>query len=210
MADRAARTARNNASQLLQLPGELRNRIYEYAFTDKTSYTAVEIVNPTSRTWRTNKPGLIDACGQLRREASPYFYSNTIFVLTPENGLLGNHVSEDAIMGWTDPLGQYARLVQKVGIAFNVTRRCNGSRFEKSCYILASLASSPTTSFTLSNKYGSGCDCYLATETASFNAEERASTEMPAAALLYCNKLLKLAKCRYCGSCRTCGRDCYW
>ncbi|KAK5126081.1 hypothetical protein LTR85_011436 [Meristemomyces frigidus] len=83
-APRKAASSRTNTnvqqnSPLLNLPAELRNEIYDLALTPPAD-SRLDISKP-----KLIEPGLLLACKQTRREASPLFYANNALYGTIRN-----------------------------------------------------------------------------------------------------------------------------
>jgi hypothetical protein len=72
-------------SKLLDLPPELRNRIFRYALiSDEPIEVQFHSTRRSSRRRFTIIPGLINACKQLRLETQRIFFANNEFEITPE------------------------------------------------------------------------------------------------------------------------------
>lgn len=75
---------KNQASPLLRLPAEIRNTIYEYAFTGRT--VAVHFYSHVIRTYSPSQQsaiGVRQVCRQIRFETRSAFYKHTSFDFGP-------------------------------------------------------------------------------------------------------------------------------
>lgn len=80
LAPPAESAASQQQSQLLQLPSEIRNRIYELALLEGEPNPIIEV----RKTYRT--PHLLSTCRQLRHEAGSLYYGSAVFLLRAERG----------------------------------------------------------------------------------------------------------------------------
>lgn len=66
--------------RLLELPTELREWIYEYAFQSWSGSNVVPILRDLPKGRRTQRPpGLVQACHQLRNETAAVYYGRFVF-----------------------------------------------------------------------------------------------------------------------------------
>lgn len=84
-------------SPFARLPAELRNHIYDLALVDAGR---IEVNRNLSTHW--NPPPLLQACRQLRNEASPVYYGNNTFTIEHWNAL-------KALETWLRAIGPDAR-----------------------------------------------------------------------------------------------------
>jgi len=71
----SAATKANSSSPLLQLPGEIRNQIYDYVMSDQKM-----LINDSGQI--DNPPALLQTCRQLYSEAHMLAYTESTFVVT--------------------------------------------------------------------------------------------------------------------------------
>lgn len=102
-------------SWLLSLPAELREMIYTFALTDD------DCVEPTD-----GKPALLQANRQVRREASPIYYTLNAFAFSLS--------SDTQLRAWLRSLGPFAQhvrsiILDSIGHSYHFERAVTGGNW---------------------------------------------------------------------------------
>ena len=110
-----------DTSLLIQLPGEIRNRIYELVLyhSDKITIRIMTGTPEVANTYAYNEPikhflGLLSTCKQIRYEASPVFYEmNTFALVSHYDGELQKHHNTErwrnGLRVWLNQIGERNR-----------------------------------------------------------------------------------------------------
>ncbi|KAK4545549.1 hypothetical protein LTR36_002899 [Oleoguttula mirabilis] len=107
------------ATSHLQLPGELRNRIYRLvAVNDALTQATIKPSRKTGRVkYKALVPGLAATCRSIRDEPLPIYYAENIFMFEPRPTCI-HRPSHSDIKARFDSLGANASRVTSVGTRF--------------------------------------------------------------------------------------------
>jgi hypothetical protein len=107
-------TSGHTLFRLLDLPAELRNRIYHFAVVNEKP---IDIIH--HKRWRRaealQQPALASTCKQLRKEVLPIFYGGNSFVLDTVGDIVQDF--KGVVRAWMKACGPYLSYIKSIGVS---------------------------------------------------------------------------------------------